>query len=41
MQMFLLASHNKKKLIELSRILEPLGFTVISPKDIEDGISEP
>lgn len=41
MQMFLLASHNKKKLIELSRILEPLGFTVISPDDIEDGISEP
>lgn len=41
MQMFLLASHNKKKLSELSRILEPLGFTVISPKDIEDGISEP
>ena len=41
MQMYLLASHNKKKLIELSRILEPLGFTVISPDDIEDGISEP
>ena len=41
MQMFLLASHNKIKFIELSRILEPLGFTVISPKDIEDGISEP
>ena len=41
MQMFLLASHNKKKLSELSRILEPLGFTVISPDDIEDGISEP
>ncbi len=41
MQKFLLASHNKKKLIELSRILEPLGFTVISPKDIEGGITEP
>ena len=41
MQMFLLASHNKKKLSELSRILEPLGFTVISPDVIEDGISEP
>lgn len=40
MQRFLLASHNKKKLIELSRILEPLGFTVISPKDIEGGIAE-
>lgn len=41
MQKFLLASHNKKKLIELSRILEPLGFTVVSPKDIEGGIVEP
>ena len=41
MQKFLLASHNKKKLVELSRILEPLGFTVISPKDIEGGITEP
>lgn len=41
MQKFLLASHNKKKLVELSRILEPLGFTVISPKDIEGGIIEP
>ncbi len=41
MQKFLLASHNKKKLVELSRILEPLGFTVISPKDIEGGIVEP
>ncbi len=38
---FLLASHNKKKLNELSRILEPLGFKVISPKDIEGGITEP
>lgn len=41
MQKFLLASHNKKKLVELSRILEPLGFTVVSPKDIEGGITEP
>ncbi len=41
MQKFLLASHNKKKLIELSRILEPLGLTVVSPKDIEGGITEP
>lgn len=41
MQKFLLASHNKKKLVELSRILEPLGFTVVSPKDIEGGIVEP
>ncbi len=41
MQRFLLASHNKKKLAELSRILEPLGFEVISPAEIEGGISEP
>lgn len=41
MQTFLLASHNAKKLEELSRILEPLGFKVISPKDINGGITEP
>ncbi len=41
MREFLLASHNNKKLKELSRILEPLGFTVISPKDIDGGIIEP
>ncbi len=40
MKRFFLASHNKKKLNEISRILEPLGFEVISPKDIEGGICE-
>ena len=40
MQKFLVATHNKKKLAELSRILEPLGFLVVSPSDIEGGITE-
>lgn len=38
---FLLASHNHRKLAELSRILEPLGFSLISPDGIEGGIPEP
>lgn len=38
---FLLASHNRRKLAELSRILEPLGFSLIGPDGIEEGIPEP
>ena len=38
---FLMASHNKKKLAELTRILCPLGLEVISPADIDGGIPEP
>ena len=30
----LLASHNQKKMAELRRILEPMGFEVISPADV-------
>lgn len=40
MNKFIIASHNKKKLKELTRILEPMGFSVISPNDIEGGIPE-
>lgn len=30
-----IATKNQKKLVELSRILEPMGFTVVSEKDLE------
>ena len=35
-----MATHNKKKLTELKSILEPMGFSVISPDSIEGGIPE-
>ena len=38
---FIVASHTKKKLKELSDILKPLGFDVVSPADIKGGIPEP
>ncbi len=41
MDKFLVASHNKKKLKELEDILKPLGFSVVSPADIEGSIPEP
>lgn len=40
MATFIVATHNKKKLAELSRILAPMGIEVISPLDIEGGIVE-
>ena len=40
MNSFLIASHNKKKLNELTRILKPLGFDVVCPSDIENGIPD-
>ena len=40
MDKFIVASHNKKKLAELTRILKPMGFEVICPSDIEGGIPE-
>lgn len=38
---FIVASHNKRKLQELTRILEPMGLNVINPDAIEGGIPEP
>ncbi len=40
MNKFIVASHNKKKLAELTRILEPMGFTVVCPSDIEGGVPD-
>ncbi len=40
MNKFIVASHNKKKLNELTRILLPLGFEVVCPSDIEGGIPD-
>lgn len=40
MDKFIVASHNKKKLAELTRILEPMGFSVVCPSDIEGGIPD-
>lgn len=40
MDKFIVASHNKKKLGELTRILEPMGFSVLCPKDIEGGVPD-
>lgn len=40
MDKFIVASHNKKKLKELTRILEPMGFLVVCPSDIEGGIPD-
>ena len=34
---FIIASNNKKKLVELERILNPLGINAVTPK--EEGIS--
>lgn len=41
MKSFLLASHNKKKIEELSRILEPLGISVINPDELDPEFPEP
>ncbi len=40
MDKFIVASHNKKKLAELTRILKPMGFDVVCPSDIEGGIPD-
>ncbi len=40
MNKFIVASHNKKKLAELTRILKPMGFDVICPSDIEGGVPD-
>lgn len=40
MDRFVVASHNKKKLNELTRILEPMGFKVLCPDDIEGGVPD-
>lgn len=40
MDKFIVASHNKKKLKELTRILEPMGFSVVCPADIEGGVPD-
>ncbi len=34
---FIIASNNKKKLVELERILNPLGINAVTPK--EEGIT--
>ena len=35
-----IATKNQKKLVELSRILEPMGFEVLSEKDLENPITD-
>lgn len=40
MDKFIVASHNKKKLKELTRILEPMGLSVVCPADIEGGVPD-
>ena len=40
MDKFIIASHNRKKLNELTRILEPMGFSAVCPSDIDDGIPD-
>ncbi|MBO5913560.1 MAG: RdgB/HAM1 family non-canonical purine NTP pyrophosphatase [Clostridia bacterium] len=40
MKKFIVASHNNKKLAELTRILEPMGFSVVCPSDIDGGVPE-
>lgn len=40
MNKFIVASHNKKKLNELTRILQPMGFDVVCPSDIEGGVPD-
>lgn len=35
-----IATKNQKKLVELSRILEPMGFDVLSEKDLENPITD-
>ena len=40
MDRFIVASHNKKKLAELTRILKPMGFDVVCPSDIEGGVPD-
>lgn len=40
MNRFIVASHNKKKLEELTRILKPMGLDVICPSDISGGVPD-
>ena len=40
MNKFIVASHNKKKLNELTRILKPMGFDVVCPSDIKGGVPD-
>ncbi|MBO5745608.1 MAG: RdgB/HAM1 family non-canonical purine NTP pyrophosphatase [Clostridia bacterium] len=40
MDRFIVASHNKKKLAELTRILKPMGFDVVCPSDILGGVPD-
>ena len=40
MNKFIVASHNKKKLNELTRILKPMGFQVVCPADILGGVPD-
>ena len=40
MNKFIVASHNKKKLNELTRILKPMGFEVVCPADIPGGVPD-
>ena len=35
-----IATKNEKKLVELRRILEPMGFEVISEKDLDSPLAE-
>ena len=35
-----IATKNQKKLVELSRILEPMGFEVLSEKDLDKPLAE-
>ena len=35
-----IATKNQKKLVELSRILEPMGFEVLSEKDLENPLTD-
>ena len=35
-----IATKNKKKLVELSRILEPMGFEVLCEADLESPLEE-
>lgn len=40
MKKFIVATHNKKKLAELTRILMPMGFDVISPTEVSGGVPD-
>lgn len=40
MKKFIVATHNKKKLAELTRIFMPMGFDVISPAEVSGGVPD-